>query len=198
MSAFTALNTTTFPGMLVINKGVPGGPSNMFGRVAVAASGGTAIIPTTESYAVIASITMEDGNTYTSSPMTLPNGCQNLTAQMLVTGGTFTFQVLTAAGTTPNQFTLVNTCRQPVTFNITATPASPQGVPILTSAVVVNQLDTVGVSTVETYTFQGIINGITTETLTTTPAQTGKNVTVQIYQDTVSIGDWPAYSLQFS
>jgi hypothetical protein len=138
---------------------------------------------------------MEDGNTYTTSVVNLPNGTQNLTAQMLVVGGTFSFQILAAAGTTANQFTLVNTCRQPVTFTLTATPISPLGVPILTTAVVVGQLDSVGVSTEETYAFQGIVNGITTSQVSTNPAQTGQDLTIQLYQDSVSVGDWPAYSV---
>lgn len=198
MSTFTIINTTTYPGTVVITKGAPGGPNNLFGRVAVAAGNGSAVIPTTEAYTAMASITMEDGNTYTTSTVNLPNGSQNLTAQMLVQGGTFNFQILTAAGTTPNQFTLTNTCRQPVTFTITATPVSPLGVPILTTAVVVNQLDTVGVSTAENYTFQGNFNGITTPLLATAPNQTGLDLTIDAYQDTVAVGDWPAYSLCFA
>ncbi|MCY1649202.1 hypothetical protein OVA11_19710 [Caulobacter sp. SL161] len=195
MSAFTVVNSTTFPAQLIINKGTPGGPNNLFGRVAVAANNGSAVIPTTEAYTAQASITMEDGNTYTTSVVNLPNGTQNLTAQMLVEGGTFNFQIVAQTGSTPNQFTLVNTCRQPVTFNLTATPTSPLGKPILTSAVVVSQLDSVAVSTEESYSFQANVNGITTSQVATNPAQTGQDLTITIFQDNVPVGDWAAYSV---
>jgi len=197
MSAFTIVNTTNQPGLVVINKGPPGGPNNLFGRIAVAANGQT-IVPTTEAYTAVAYITMEDGNTYQSSVVSLPNGTQSLTAQMLVANGTFNFQVLNAPGSVLDQITLTNTCRQPVTFTITATPITPNGQPVLTSAVVVNQLDTVPVSTAETYGFQSNVNGITTEAITTSPSQTGQNVNVTIYQDTSNFGDWPSYNLSFA
>lgn len=198
MTAFTIQNTTTLPAMLLITKGVAGGPSNMFGRVAVSANAKT-VIPTTETYTAYASITMEDGNTYYSSTISLDSGTQCLMAQMLVSGGTFSFELQKSPGMILDQITLSSTCRQPVTFYITATPVSPLGQPVLSTAVVVNPRDTVAVSTIETYTFRSIVDGITSEPLTTSPAQVAQpNLTVNIYKDTVNFGDWPGYSLAYA
>jgi hypothetical protein len=198
MTSFVVQNLTSLPGMLLITKGTPGGPSNLFGRVAVSANGQT-VVPTTERYSATACITMEDGNTYYSSPINLGSGTQTLTARMLVTGGTFSFEVEQSPGTTLDTITLISTCRLPVTFFITATPVSPLGQPVLTTAVVVNQRDAVLVSTVETYSFRSLVNGITSESLETTPNQTAQDqLGIQIYQDTVSFADWPGYSIRFA
>lgn len=198
MTSFAIQNQTNQPAMLLITKGVAGGPSNLFGRVAVAANGKT-VVPTTETYTAYASITMEDGNTYYSSTINLDSGTQSLMAQMLVSGGTFSFELQKSAGMVLDQIVLSSTCRQPVTFYITATPVSPLGQPVLSTAVVVNPRDNVIVSTVETYTFRSIVNGITSEVLTTTAADVAQaQLTVNIYQDTVNFGDWPGYSLSYS
>lgn len=198
MTAFVVQNVTNQPAMLLINKGTPGGPSSLFGRVAVSANGKT-VVPTTETYSAYASITMEDGNTYYSSTMTLQSGTQSLMAQMLISGGTFSFELQQSPGVAADQITLSTTCRQPVTFYITATPVSPLGKPSLSSAVVVNPRDTVSVSTIETYSFRCIVNGITSEAVVTTPADVDRaQLPVIIYQDDVNFGDWAGYSLRFA
>jgi hypothetical protein len=199
MTSFVIQNVTSMPAMLHISKGPPGGPSNLFGQVAVAAAGGKTVVPTSETYSAYASITMEDGNTYYSSTIALDGGTQSLIAQMLVSGGTFNFEVQKSTGAVLDQITLSSTCRLPVKFFVTAMPVSPLGKPVLSTAVVVNPRDTVPISTAEVYGFKCIVNGITSEPLSTTPVQTNQNqLAIQIYEDTVNFGDWPGYSLRYA
>lgn len=95
MSSFTITNSTAYAAKVVVSKGTPGGANNLVGTVPVSASGGQTIVPTTQSYSAYFWITMEDGNTYKSTPVSFDSSSMVLTAQMQMveTGGTFSFQI---------------------------------------------------------------------------------------------------------
>lgn len=191
MAAFTIINATMYPALMALTRGEPGS-ANLSGRVAVAANGKT-VVPTSEVISAYASITMEDGNTYTTSTVDLTRDAQTLTAQMVVSGGTFCFEIVESTGEIPNQITLDSTCRLPVTFTLRARPDSATYMPFMKCAVVVAPQEAVAVSTAKTYAFRAIVDGITTEAVFTSPAQQDQDLQLTIAQDNIPGGDWAAY-----
>jgi hypothetical protein len=198
MSAFTISNTTTYPAKIVVSKGTPGGPNNLVATVPISPSGQT-IVPTTQSYSAYFWITMEDGNTYKSTPVSFDSPSMVLTAQMQMveSGGTFNFQIGAVPGTATNQIVLVSECRNPVTFYIMTTTESTNPTSSLQTAVVVNQVNSISLSTAETYTFQGKVNGVNTVPVTVTPTST-TYPGVALYQDNVTFSDFVGYSMKLT
>ena len=197
MSAFTISNTTNYPAKIVVQKGTPGGPNNLVATVPISPSGQT-IVPTTQSYSAYFWVTMEDGNTYKSTPVSFDAPSMVLTAQMQMveTGGTFNFQIEAVPGTAANQIVLVSECRNPVTFYVMTTTESVNPTSSLQTAVVVSQVNSVSLSTAETYTFQGKVNGVNTVPISVTPTSTNYPG-VTLYQDNVTFSDFVGYSMKF-
>jgi hypothetical protein len=197
MSSFTCFNTTNYAAKMVISKGTPGGTSNLVGTVPISPSSQT-LVPVTETYTAYFWITMEDGNSYQSTPVSFPANVNAmvLTAQMQMveTGGTFNFQIQAVPSTVPNQITLISECRLPVTFYVLANSATVGGTSTMQTAVVVNQVNSATISTAETYTFTGKVNGVNTVPLTITP--TSPNYpSITLYQDNVNFSDFIGYSV---
>lgn len=67
----------------------------------------------------------------------------------------------------------------------------------LQTAVVVTQVNSISLSTAETYTFQGKVNGVNTVPISVTP--TSPNYPgVVLYQDNVTFSDFVGYSMKFA
>lgn len=195
MRAFTITNTAAYPARVAIVQGSPDNRARLFGHVAVAAHGGVAIVQTNDVVTAKAFITMEDGNTISSDRVSLPAGGQRLTAQMLATGETFLLHLMAGDDAPQDQILLTNTCRHPVKFHLIVEPHSLPLRPILTSEVDVQPDDAIAVSTEQSYTFHGAVNGMTTAAVSTTPAQMEQDLKITVFQDG-SIGDWDAYALR--
>lgn len=181
MSSIKLVNQTKVSALIYMSQG-----STLSGRLPVG-PGGSVVVPTTNSYIITGTITMDDGNTYVSAPVSFTSPSQNVLAQVYQNEGTYTFQLLATSGTAPSQITLSNSCKFPVQFAIVRN-GSP-----LASVIVVNDYDNDSVSTVQSYTFSGVVDGITTDPITSSDP----NIIVAVQADNNPVADFQGYSLAF-
>jgi hypothetical protein len=182
MSNITIRNTTSIPSLVIVTRS-----GTLTGRLPVNARG-TVTMPTSNSYTVEASVTMDDGNTFTSGPVSFSNNSQDLTAEVKQENGTFVFRLVPAAGTNPAGINLHNHTKYPVTF-----AASMDNNPL--SAITVADAYNRGfMSTRQHYSFKSIVDGVTSEVIETTNV----DAIVDIYQDNEQVADFAGYSLRFA
>ncbi|MBB6243734.1 hypothetical protein [Rhodanobacter sp. MP1X3] len=181
MSNITIKNSTSIPGLVIMSRA-----GTLTGRLPIDGNG-LVSVPTSNSYSVIARVTMEDGNTYVSGPASFSSNSQDVTAEVLQENGTFAFRLQTDPGTNPGGITLHNHTKYPVSFE-----TSMDGNP-LRSVTVIDDYNRDFVSTREIYTFKSIIDGVTSSSITTS----NTNVTVQIYADDELVSDFVGYSVKF-
>jgi hypothetical protein len=182
MTQITLQNTTQYPALIYVQQG-----DTLTGRVPVDTSGGNVVIPTTNTYSVTATAKLPDGNTYTTGPRSFSVNSQTVLAQVLQSNGTWNFQLALSPGQAPSTITLENSCISPVTFTVTRN-GSP-----LSTVLVVDAYNNATVSTIEEYSFYSVVNGVTSQTITTT----NNNITVIAYQDTGQVSDWAGFSVRF-
>lgn len=182
MSNITISNTTSVPGLVIVSRA-----GTLSGRLPVNAYGSVSM-PTSNSYTVKARVTMADGNTYSSGPVTFTSNSQDITAEVKQENGTFIFRLLQQAGTNPSGVTLHNHTKYPVTFQ-TSMNNNP-----LSSVTVVNDYNSGFVSTIENYSFKSIVDGVTSASISTT----NTNATVNIFQDNEMVSDFVGYSVAFA
>lgn len=156
MSALTLRNATTYIAQYVVHKG-----GLVIARLPGIAPGATLSIPTAESFEVIAS-TILNGNTYTSAPVAI-EGATRFLAQVkqVPAQGTYEFEVVTMPSSIANQMQFEKTSLGPVTLQITQ-----RGVP-LQSVVVSDSFMEVTLEISDVYSVYAVINGITTDSVTT-------------------------------
>ena len=182
MSNIILKNNTSVSALIYMFQG-----TTLSGRIPVGANGGSVMVPTTNSYSVTGTITMDDGNTYVTAPASFSSPSQNVLAQVFQNEGTYTFQLLTTSGTTPSAITVSNSCKYPVQFSI-----KRDGSP-LSSVIVVDSYNDDSISTMQTYTFAGVVDGITTEPITSS----NPSIVVAVVADNNAVSDFQGYSLAF-
>ncbi|HYD80326.1 MAG TPA: hypothetical protein VEC06_10995 [Paucimonas sp.] len=153
MSNITLQNQTAYPAQFTVKKG-----EQVVVSLPALESGQSVSIPTTDIYEVVAS-TVIDGNTYSSAPMTV-TGATGFLAQVIqvYNQGTYVFDVQEVPSTASNQLQFQSTWRDTVTFTI-----QKDGKP-LQSVVCTDAFNMQTVTLSDTYSFQAIINGVTTAT----------------------------------
>lgn len=182
MSNITIRNTTPLPGLVLVTLS-----GTLTGRLPVNARG-TVTMPTSNSYTVDASVTMDDGNTFTSGPVSFTSNSQDLTAEVTQENGTFVFRLVPTAGTNPSGINLHNHTKYPVTF-----AASMDNNP-LSSVTVVDAYNRGFMSTRQHYSFKSIVDGVTSQLIETTNV----DAIVEVYQDNEQVADFAGYSLRFA
>lgn len=165
--SLTFQNNTTYDAQYVVKKG-----DQIIARLPGLLAGGSLTVPTNEVYEVTA-MTLIDGNSYTSAPLSI-SGSMGFLAQVLQvpTQGTYEFDVQQFPSPQPNHLQFQKTCLNPVTFTITH-----DGRP-LQSVVVNDSFDTVSLDISDTFHIYAVINGVTTATLTTNNANAVITATV--------------------
>ncbi len=179
--SITIKNSTTIPGQIIMAR-----DGTLTGRLPVDGRG-EVIVPTSNSYTVTATVTMDDGNTFISGPVTFSSNSQDITAEVRQENGTFVFRLAMEAGTNPGGVTLHNHTKYPVSFS-----TSMNGNP-LRSVTVVDDYNRGFVSTREIYSFKSIVDGVTSSSITTSNG----NVTVEIFADNELVSDFTGYSVRF-
>ncbi len=126
-------------------------------------AGGSVDVPTTASYTVYASTTLEDGNTYVTRAHTFTSDSpRDFRAEIKQEGTDFVFHLLALPQETPGRVTMHNTGPSAVVFNV-----ARNGTPLKATSVA-NALMSNFVSLKERYTFNAIVDGVTTADLSTT------------------------------
>ncbi len=173
MSALTLTNSTSYMAQYVVHRG-----GLVLTRLPGLAPNATLSVPEVEDFEITAS-TLMDGNTYTSAPTTA-NGATRFLAQVIqvISQGVYAFEVVTAPSTVSNQMQFEKTSLNPVTFQIVH-----QGIPVQ-DVVVVDSFEMVTVDISEVYSIYAVINGITTDSVTTT----NPNATVTAVSETTDTG----------
>lgn len=157
MSTLTLRNTTTFIAQFVVSRG-----QQVIARLPGLAPGAQLQVPVTDTFQVVAS-TMIEGNTYTSAPVAV-TGAAGFVAEVLQAGaqGTYEFTMVEVPSTRPDQLQFQKTSLAPVTFTISRNGAMLQSVVVSDSF----RMQTLDIG--DTYSIYAIVNGITTDTVTTT------------------------------
>ncbi len=155
MNAVSFLNNTAYPAYFNAKKG-----GQVLARLAAIMPGARAEVPTEGVYSVFAT-TVVDGNTYTTAPVTI-QGSMHFLAQIrqMREQGTYVFELVVQPGGL-NRLSFEKTTLNPVMFTVLG-----NGKPLQT-VVVESSFETVEIETVESYVFQAVINGITTDPVTT-------------------------------
>jgi hypothetical protein len=159
MSVLTLKNETPYIAQFLVTRG-----DQVIARLPGLLAQQVMQVPTTATYEVVAS-TLLDSNTYTSAPMVI-DGATGFLAQVLqvYSQGSYQFNVLEQPSTVSNQLQFQKTCLNPVTFTIRKDGAALQTVVVSDSFTM--QTLTIG----DNYSIHAVINGITTETVTTSDA----------------------------
>jgi len=180
LSTITIRNTTGRPALISVAQG-----SALRADLGIA-SGGSVAVPTTAAYAVSASITMDDGNTYYSATEWATSASQTVLAQVRQKRGTYTFELVTRPGDTVSAITLSNTCKFPVQFQVKRNGS-------LGTSVVLENYENAYVSTAHTYTFSGVVDGVTMQPITSGLPK----IAVAVVADDDPVADFQSYSLVF-
>jgi hypothetical protein len=152
----TLRNNTSYIAQYVVKKG-----DLVIARLPGIAPGALMVIPTENTYEIVAS-TLIDGNTYISAPNAVTRSASFLAQILQVPSqGTYVFDVQVGASLTPNQLSFQSTCINPVTFTITKDGRPLQSV-VANDPFIEQTLDLS-----DTFHIYAVINGVTTETLTT-------------------------------
>ncbi len=162
MSALTLRNHTDWTTQYVVRRG-----DQVIARLPGLVPGAQLQVPTTAVYQVVATTVIE-GNTYTSAPLEVTGAAGFLArVRQVVAQGTYEFEVIELSSTRPDELQFRKTSLSPVTFSI-----SRNGV-VLQNVVVANSFEMVTLNIGDTYSIYAVINGVTTDTVTTTnPAAT--------------------------
>lgn len=157
MSSLTLSNSTPYIAMFTALKG-----GQVIARIPGIAPGAQMIVPTDDTYQVTASTILDD-NTYTTAPIDL-NGPTCFLAQVMQvpSQGTYEFNVVQSPSTRSDQLQFQKTCLNPVTFSIARDGHTVQNVVVEDSF----QMQTLAID--DTFHVYAIINGVTTDTVTTT------------------------------
>jgi len=157
MSALTFFNNTPYIAQYLVNKG-----EQVVARLPGIAPGASLSVPSDDSYQVTATTVLE-GNTYTSAPVTV-NGSASFLAQVRqhAVQGTYDFELVKSDSHAVDTMVFQKTTCGPVTFNI-----SKDGVH-LQSVVVQDSFRVRTLAIGSTYSIYAVINGVTTDTSTTT------------------------------
>lgn len=157
MSALTLRNNTHWSAMFVVYRG-----QQVIARLPGLASGAQMQVPATDTYQVVAT-TVIDGNTYTSAPVSV-TGAAGFLAQLrqVASQGTYDFEVVQMASTRPDELQFQKTSLSPVTFSISRKGG------LLQNVVVANSVEVVTLNIGDTYSIYAVVNGVTTDTVTTT------------------------------
>lgn len=156
MSNLRLVNKTSYPAQFVVRRG-----DLVLARIPGLAPGGQVLIPVDATYQVTAAMVL-DGNTYISAPQDVLAGCCFL-AQVLQdrAQGGYVFSLVPGRSDQAQALQFQKTSLAPVTFTI-----SRAGRPLQT--LVVNdsfQRETILIG--HEFTLQAVINGITTDAVTT-------------------------------
>lgn len=156
MSALTLTNSTSYIAQYVIHRG-----GLALARLPGLAPGATLSVPEAETFEITASTILE-GNTYTSAPIAV-SGATRFLAQVKQQRAqqTYEFEVVTTPSSVANLMQFEKTSLGPVTFQITH-----QGVPVQ-DVVVPDSFVQVTVEISDVYSVYAVINGITTDSVTT-------------------------------
>ena len=157
MTSLTLSNATPYIAMFTVLKG-----EQVVARIPGIAPGAQLQIPETHTYQVTAS-TILDGNIYTSAPIDV-DGPSSFLARMLrlPSQTAYEFNVVESPSTRPDQLQFHKTTLSPVTFFISREGIMLQHV-VVTDVSRMKTLDISG-----HYQVHAVINGITTQTVTTT------------------------------
>ena len=157
MSALTLRNHTDLVTQFLVSRG-----QQVIARLPGIASGAQLQVPTAAVYQIVATTVIE-GNTYTSAPLDV-SGPAGFLAQVRqhAAQGTYQFDVVQMASTRPDELQFRKTSLSPVTFTI-----ARNGV-MLQTLVVANSFQMVTLNIGDTYSIFAVINGVTTDTVTTT------------------------------
>ena len=150
------LNQTQYAAQYTIKEG-----QQVIAKVPAVQPNGQMTVPVSDIYEVIAT-TLIDGNTYASAPLTV-SGSMGFLAQMRQSAsqGTYDFDVVMFQNVAPDQLAFEKTCINPATFTI-----RKNGKP-LQNVVVTNSFQTQTLDISNTFSINAVINGIATETVTT-------------------------------
>lgn len=157
MSFLILRNNTAFIAQFVVSRG-----QQVIARIPGLAPGAQLQVPTAAVYQVVATTVIE-GNTYTSAPLEV-TGAAGFLAQVRqhAAQGTYQFEAVQVASTRPDELQFRKTSLSPVTFTI-----ARNGV-MLQTLVVANSFQMVTLNIGDTYSIFAVINGVTTDTVTTT------------------------------
>lgn len=157
MSHMTLRNTTDFIAQYLVMKG-----DQVVARIPGIGPNAQMKVPTNNVYQVVATAIIE-GNTYTSAPLDV-TGATGFKAQVIQVQaqGTYEFDVVETASLNASQLQFQKTCLMPVTFKILKNGQ------VLQSVVVSGDFKMKTVNIGDTYSIFAIINGVTTDTVSTT------------------------------
>jgi hypothetical protein len=157
MSYLSLRNQTPSVAQFVIRKG-----DQIIGRIPGIAPNASVEVPINNIYEVTA-MAVIDGNTYTSAPLTV-SGATGFLAQViqLQEQGAYEFNVVETPSRNPGQLQFQKTCLSQVPFTI-----SQNGKPLQT-VVVTNSFETVALNIGDTFSIYAVVNGVTTDTVSTT------------------------------
>lgn len=157
MSHLTLRNTTAYVAQFVVLNG-----QQVIARLPGLMPNAQLVVPTGHTYQVVAT-TVIDGNTYTSAPLDVSGPAAFLAqVRQVYAQGTYEFEVVELPSTRPDQLQFQKTSLAPVSFTI-----SKDGVPLQT-VVVGNSFDVQTLTIGDTFYVYAVINGVTTDTVTTT------------------------------
>jgi len=125
---------------------------------------GKAVVPTTSSYMVTATTTI-DGNTYTTAPQTVEAGMRFL-AQIKQSNnqGTYDFEMVKMPGSRNNELQFEKTTLSPVRFDISKNGKFLQSVDVSEAT------NLVPIEIGDMFYIYAVINGVTTQTIATSDA----------------------------
>ena len=157
MSALTLRNHTDWTAQYVVHRG-----DQVIARLPGLVPGAQLQVPTTAVYRVVATTVIE-GNTYTSAPLEVTGAAGFLArVRQVEPQGTYVFEMVEVPSTRPDQLQFQKTSVSPVTFAL-----SKDGVR-LQNVMVANSFEMATLNIGDTYSIYAVINGVTTDTVTTT------------------------------
>lgn len=155
-SRLTLQNETPYIAMFVVRRG-----DMTIARLPGLAPGAVLQVPTTQTYTVVATTVLE-GNTYTSAPIVFTDAMRFLARVVQQQAqGTYAFEVASMSSSDPAQLQFEATTVSPVVFQVSANGRHLQ------SVVVANAFTAQTLQIGDTYSIYAVINGITTEVVTT-------------------------------
>jgi hypothetical protein len=159
MSQLTFLNSTPYIAQIVVSKG-----EQIVARLPGIGPQARLTMPADDTFE-IAATTLIQGDTYTSAPATF-TGAARFLAQIVQHNeqGASDFEMQIQASSAANQLQFQKTTLAPVTFAISQHGA------VLQSVVVDDSSEMKTLTTGDAYSFQAVIDGVTTETAITTNA----------------------------
>lgn len=162
MNAFRITNQTPFPAYFVLARG-----QQIIARLSDVAAGASIEVPAQQKFSVVAS-TILGGNSYTTAPQVF-SGASGFLAQVRQQAqhGALNFELISLPSSQANQLQFQKTSLAPVSFILSDAQQELQTV------VVSNSFQMTSLNIADTYSIYAVINGVTTDTLSTdNPAAT--------------------------